>query len=211
MIAAATVCGRIAPAPLGSRLDRQFLERMRDSTGAGLIGAGTVRDADPELRGSGGVMPESRIRAIVSMSGEMPFAERKIFSSAPYPIIFTASNKVDDVKKNVVPYCTVIGLPAGPAGLSMRAALQVLAELGVQSLLVEGGGMLNYACLCEGIVDEIMLTVVPRVSGKRGAASLAAGPAGLGLDAPFFNLELVGVRPAQTGEIFCHYKVIRKR
>jgi diaminohydroxyphosphoribosylaminopyrimidine deaminase/5-amino-6-(5-phosphoribosylamino)uracil reductase len=61
-------------------------------------------------------------------------------------------------------------LPAG-SELELRAGrlsdeLRVLADEGVQSLLVEGGAALAQSLLREGLVDKLILFVAPRIAGS---------------------------------------------
>ena len=206
MISASTVCGRISPAGMGSVVDRRFLEEARAETAAGLIGAGTLRAEDPEMRGPDGQIDPHRIRALVTGSGNIPF-DKKIFSQGPAPIVFSSQEKVAPLTGQLGERARVIGLPAGPGGLSLAAAVRELAGLGVDSLLVEGGAGLNYVCLAEGLVDELLLTITPNLSGDRQAVTLAQGPGPLG--SPFLPLELVSCETSVYGEIMARYKVIK--
>jgi len=99
----------------------------------------------------------------------------------------------------------VVSLPEGVHGLSVRAAISILGQMGASTVLIEGGAMLNYAALSEGVVDEIYHTIAPKISGERGAASLADGPRHLG--EPFLALRLLECHAADTGEVFLRYEV----
>jgi len=205
MICACTVCGRISPAGLAGPADRQLLEDMRDRTDASLIGAGTLRESDPEMRGSDGQLADDRIRAVITASGNIPFRNRRLFQIGPTPVILTDAPQVDMLQNKLGPRAQVRALPAGPGGLSIRAALTALQEMGADSVLIEGGGMLNYAALKEGVVDEISLTFAPRISGDRTARTMADGPGPLA--DPFLELALISCQCADSGEIFVRYRV----
>lgn len=208
LMAASTLCGRISPGVIGSSEDRRFLEQMRHETDASLVGAGTLRDGDPEMRGAGGVLFGNRVRAVVSGSGDFPWKGKKIFQKGPPPIIFTSETAAAFLRRRLKGKAEIIALPPGPHGLSMIAAFEVLRERGVRSLLLEGGGRLNYTCLAEDLVDEILLTLSPRLSGERYGASLVEGPVFLG--DPFLDLQLLSVKQEETGELFLHYKVLKR-
>ena len=208
MIAAATIGGRIGPGLVGSPHDRLFLEKMRAQTDASLLGAGTLREGDPELRGPEGVLPAHRLRSIISGSGNIVCENRKIFMHGPQPLIFTGEENRAGLVEKLGPRAEVVTLPSGTMGLSIRAAIAELGRRGAKSVLVEGGGKLNYACLLEGVVDEILLTITPKLSGDRAAATLIDGPAPLGN--PFVDLALLDCEQAETGEIFCRYKVLKE-
>jgi len=203
LICASTVCGRIGPIVKGSAEDRRRLERMRAETDASLMGAGTLRAGNPEMRGPGGEIRADRIRAIITGSGRIPVAGKKIFSQGPQPVIFTKMTEVPRLEQELGGRGRVIGLPAGPAGLSIGDALAELGRLGAESVLIEGGGKLNHAAFCEGVVDELLLTITPYLSGDRAAASLLDGDGPVGL-----TMEIITCRvSSRSGEIFLHYRV----
>jgi len=208
MVAAETICGRISPAVMGSGEDRALLERLRDQSDASLMGAGTLREADPEMRGSGGVLSQRRIRAVLSASGRLPRAGKRLFAEGPRPLIFTGQEQAAALAAEFADIADVFGLPGGASGLSVQAAIAELGRRGARSVLIEGGGGLNHAALREGVVDEIRLTLTPFVSGDRRAASLADGAAPLGH--PFLPLSLLSCTQGESGELFLHYSV-RKR
>jgi riboflavin biosynthesis pyrimidine reductase len=205
LICACTVCGRISPAGLSGPEDRRRLEKMRDRTAASLIGAGTLRDSDPELRGSGGVLARDRIRAVISASGTIPIHNKKLFQDGPPPLLFTGAKQAAILRDQIGTRAQVVGLPAGPGGLSLIAAINTLQNMGADSVLIEGGGKLNYALLKERIVDEILLTITPKLSGDCQAASVADGPVSLG--DPFLELEMVDCQCMDSGELFVTYRL----
>ena len=206
IIVASTICGRIGPGLTGSPVDRGLLEKMRAATDVSLLGAETLRQGDPEMRGPEGCLLPKRIRGFITESGDIPVAGRKIFQQGVPPLIFTGAAAAAGLRDKVGALAQVVVLPAAPTGgLSLVAALAHLAQLGAASLLLEGGGRLNYACLRQGVVDEILLTLTPKISGDRAGASLCGGPGPLG--EPFLPLTLVSCEPAATGEVFLKYRV----
>jgi len=206
IIAASTICGRIGPGLTGSPIDRGFLEKMRAATDASLLGAETLRQGDPEMRGPGGHLLPQRIRAFITESGDIPVAGRKIFQQGAPPLIFTGEAAAAGLRHRLGALAQVVTLPTDSAGgLSLVAALAHLEKLGAASLLIEGGGRLNYACLRQGVVDEILLTLTPKLSGDQGAAFFCGGSGPLG--EPFLSLALVSCEAAVTGEVFLKYRV----
>lgn len=206
MIAAMTLCGRISPAIMGSGEDRKLLERSRAQTDASLLGASTLRAANPEMRGPGGVLLP-RIRAIISATGDIPIKNKALFAAGPKPLVFTSLDNVAVLRKNMDDKAEVHGLPRDDkGGLLLNAALAVLQKKNVRNLLIEGGGGVNYAALAAGIVDELYLTITPYLSGDVHAPSLVDGPVSLG--DPFLRVQLVSLERSQSDELFCHYKII---
>lgn len=207
MIAAATICGRISPAGFSSIRDRRLLESMRDQTDASIMGAGTLREADPEMRCSGGRLPENRIRAFVTGTGNLPLDNKKVFDSGPRPFIFVPEGKIKEIENKVSGKACIKGIP-GPAGrVSMVEVFKELRLMGAERILVEGGGCLNHFCLKEGVIDEIFLTIAPFISGDRAASSVADSGDKI---SSLMKLELTECNHSrETGEIFLKYRVIK--
>jgi len=213
MIAASTICGRISPVGFASIKDRRLLESLRDHTDASIMGAGTLRDADPEMRCSGGRLPENRIRAFVSASGNIPHDNKKIFMNGPKPVIFVPVDLSAELEKVFEGKAVIKGVSRpGPdsdsdAGISITEVFRKLSEMGAEKILVEGGGGFNYSCLKEGLINEILLTIAPFISGDRSASTVADSKEKI---SSFVRLELIECSHSnETGEIFTRYRVIK--
>jgi riboflavin biosynthesis pyrimidine reductase len=204
LVGATTICGRISPVGHGSLLDRRRLEDIRDKTHASIMGANTLRIEDPEMRGTNGTLPPGRIRAIISQSGSIPIVGKKLFQHGPKPVVFTSRENIFAVQGKIKGKAQVASLPQGSYGLSLHAVIDFLAEKGVESLLIEGGAKLNYSALAQGLVDEIMLTIIPFISGDHNSPAFADGLKCLG--DPFLEFELLSCEPVSTGELFLHYR-----
>ena len=61
---------------------------------------------------------------------------------------------------------------AGKHSLDLPMAVQKLKELfGIQSMLLSGGGIVDWAFLQAGLIDEISLVILPVIDGGTGLAS----------------------------------------
>ncbi len=97
----------------------------------------------------------------------------------------------------------------GKSRLNFTKALQWLREKwNVQRLLCEGGGELNDALFREDLVDEVWLTLCPRILGGRNAPTMADG-AGADSLLHATRLELTSMKRAGD-ELFLVYRVLRK-
>src|SRR5207302_7245671 len=64
-----------------------------------------------------------------------------------------------------------------PGELTLTTALRRLrADHGVSSLLCEGGPTLFGALLQEGLVDELFLTIAPKLTGGGRGPAISSGP-----------------------------------
>jgi riboflavin biosynthesis pyrimidine reductase len=83
------------------------------------------------------------------------------------------------------------------------AVLRELAARGMREVLVEGGGELHFAFAREHLVDDIYVTITPRLIGG-DAPSLLDGRGFLKKN----HLELALVSQRRVGdELFLHYRV----
>jgi riboflavin biosynthesis pyrimidine reductase len=59
--------------------------------------------------------------------------------------------------------------------LGLPSALETLKKLGVNRLMVEGGGTLNFELMRLGLVDEVTAYVAPMIFGGANAPTMADG------------------------------------
>ncbi|MGI0048642.1 MAG: dihydrofolate reductase family protein, partial [Nitrososphaera sp.] len=77
---------------------------------------------------------------------------------------------------------------------------------GLQRVLVEGGGELNWSILRLGLVDELVVTIAPKIAGGRLATTLVEGD-GFDEIVQGIRLKLDQVEQKKTGELVLHYKL----
>ncbi|WP_294238518.1 RibD family protein [uncultured Sphingomonas sp.] len=98
---------------------------------------------------------------------------------------------------------------AGQDRIDLRAVPEILAEeLGVKTLLVEGGGTANGEFLRAGLIDEISMAFCPAIDGAAGAPSLFhSGEEDAEASAPLAGLALTHHEVLPGGEVWLRYKV----
>jgi diaminohydroxyphosphoribosylaminopyrimidine deaminase/5-amino-6-(5-phosphoribosylamino)uracil reductase len=69
----------------------------------------------------------------------------------------------------------VLVLPGDGDSLDLGALLKALAERGVLSLLVEGGGILLGSVFDQGLVDKVQVIIAPMIIGAGEAPAAVAG------------------------------------
>ena len=142
----------------------------RARAGAVLTGIGTLRDDNPRLdvravptsRQPDAVVVDSRLETLPDASIFMP--GRRLF-------IYTAVEDPGRAKVLEDRGATVIRLP-GPGGkVDLAAMLRDLARREVNELHVEAGHKLNGSLIREGLVDELLVYLAPKLLGEgRGMA-----------------------------------------
>jgi riboflavin-specific deaminase-like protein len=186
---AMTADGKIATAnrvvsSFGSRRDHEHLLELRATADAVMSGARTVDSANISM-GTGGLkfqklrlkrgLAEHNLRIIVSGSGSIdPRAE--IFKHNFSPIIILTTQRMSDFSRRRLQGLGTAVKICGEREINFRTALRWLHEKwGVKRLLCEGGGDLNDAMIRAGLVDELHLTICPKVFGGRHAPTIAEG------------------------------------
>jgi riboflavin-specific deaminase-like protein len=163
----ATIEGRSGK--IGSDVDTAMLVGLRTRFDAILIGAGTMRAerygrivGDPAKRARRealGLSP-SPLVAIVSGRLDLPW-DAQLFAEDGEVVVFTANQ--DAEPPAVTPRLEVV---RHSGGVDLEAALAHLShERGVRALLCEGGPRLHSQLWAAGMVDELFLTLAPKLVG----------------------------------------------
>jgi riboflavin-specific deaminase-like protein len=192
---AMTADGKIAFAngkfvPFGSKRDLEHLYELRATADAVMCGARTI-EVTSTILGNGGEkfrklrlkrgLAEFPLRVIVSGSGSInPVA--KIFKKSFSPIVVLTTARIS--KANLTNLRTVADeiKICGKTEINFPAAFRWLREKwNVRRLLCEGGGELHGTLIRADLLDELHLTVCPKIFGGRNAPTIADGKG-------FFNL-----------------------
>jgi riboflavin-specific deaminase-like protein len=218
---AMTADGKIATAnravsSFGSARDHEHLLELRATADAVMCGARTVDLNDINL-GPGSVkfrrarlqrgLAEYNLRVIVSGNGSIN-SRAEIFKHHFSPIIVLTTGRASAAKLRHLRSLADEVKVCGKKEMNFRGALRWLcAKCGVKRLLCEGGGELNDALFRAGLVDELHLTVCPKIFGGRESPTIADG-LGFAKLVGAAQLELQSAK--RTGnEMFLSYSVIR--
>ncbi len=109
------------------------------------------------------------------------------------------------LRRQRIPY-----LIGGKEHADLKGALRKLRKLlGVRTIRLCGGGMLNGAMLREGLIDEIHLALWPMLMGGDRTPTLADCRDLLPDEQPAI-LQLVSAEAQEDGYVWLHYKVRKK-
>jgi 2,5-diamino-6-(ribosylamino)-4(3H)-pyrimidinone 5'-phosphate reductase len=97
----------------------------------------------------------------------------------------------------------------GQERVDLEAVFRSLYEVGIRSVLVEGGGTLIAELLRLGLVDELTIYIAPKIFGGSSAPTLADGDGFLAGQAPGLKLESVEEFDDEGG-ILVHYSIENK-
>jgi len=178
--AAATLDGKIATREgdskwISGEASRRFVHRLRDEVDGVLVGIGTVLRDDPQLtaRTKGGRDP---YRIVLDSQLKIP-EEAKVFGDSPPKVIIATTesapkDKIERLQKRGV---RVLTLESKEGKIDLKPCLSKLAEIGMMSLMVEGGNQVNGSFLDEGLIDKLLLFISPRLIGDPEAPGIFGG------------------------------------
>jgi riboflavin biosynthesis pyrimidine reductase len=97
----------------------------------------------------------------------------------------------------------------GERALDLGLALEILhRELGIERLLLEGGGGSNGAFLRAGLIDEISLAICPAVDGAKGAPSIFdSSDSDASVSAPITAMTLASTEVLEGGAVWLRYRL----
>ncbi len=169
---AQTLDGRLATLDGGSQWISApdslcFSHELRAGHDAVMVGAGTVARDDPRLtvRLAPG---ESPLRVVVDSSLRTPMDAAVLAAGAAGGTVLAVNRRAPDERCREADTlgATVLRLPSDPrGGVDLRALLTRLRDIGVGSVMVEGGAALITALLRERLVDRLAVCIAPKILG----------------------------------------------
>lgn len=205
---AATVDGRATiggvSGPIGSAADTAMLAGLRTRFDAVMIGAGTMRaerygrlvkDREQHERRERLGLPNEPLTVIVSGRLDLPWDASLFTEGGGRVLIFTAS------ETEPPPTATPVEVVRHEGFVDLAEALRHLRrEQGIRALLCEGGPGLHGELEGGGMVDELFLTIAPKLTGGAAAPRIVEGelPA-------VAELELAWLLEADS-ELFARYR-----
>jgi riboflavin biosynthesis pyrimidine reductase len=125
------------------------------------------------------------------------------------PIVVVLTERVSDAHLAGLRRDSVSYIFAGARQLDLGLALEILSrELGIDRLLLEGGGGSNGSFLRAGLIDEISLAICPAVDGAKGAPSVFdSTDAEAGIRAPIRAMTLASCEVLEGGAVWLRYRL----
>jgi 2,5-diamino-6-(ribosylamino)-4(3H)-pyrimidinone 5'-phosphate reductase len=161
---------------ISSKRDLIRVHKLRSKVDAIVVGINTVIIDNPMLNIRfirNRSIPPTRI--IIDSHGRIPLDSKILKSAAKIKTIIVVTKQasrdtIKQIKKSGA-YVIIIGSKL----VNLKKLFRMLYDMGYRKILVEGGGELNWSCLHEGIVNELIITIAPKVLGGRNAITLVEG------------------------------------
>ena len=159
------------PTAISGAQSMKMTHHLRTHHEAILVGIGTVLADDPSLtvRLAPGGQPQP---IIIDTQLKCPVDAR--IMKHPKPPIIVTTKQADAVKKGqlVAQGARVFATAQTASGqVDLRAAMHVLFDLGIHSVMVEGGAQIITSFLTSILVDSMVVTIAPTLLGGLNAIS----------------------------------------
>ena len=176
--AAMTIDGKIATktgdSKLSSKNDKVRIHKLRSKVDAILVGSNTVKRDDPLLtvRHAKGKNP---LRIILDSKANIDHNSQIIKTCKKFPTIIAISKIASRTNVAKLKKYPLEVIESGNKLINIKNLLRILSKKKINTLLVEGGGTVNWEFVKQGLVDEIIITITPYLVGGKNAITLVEG------------------------------------
>lgn len=178
--AAMTIDGKIASKmgdpELSDEEDWREVHKLRTEMDAIMVGKGTILKDNPKLHIKY-FKHKGYYRVVVDSRLCIPINSNVIdFKPEIYPTILCTTENAPLEKIKEFESKNVIVLKAGTGErVDLKKLMSLLLKKEIKSILLEGGGELNWSFIRDDLVDELRLTIAPWIVGGKEAISLVEG------------------------------------
>ena len=154
---------------------RTHVQQLRHQYRAIMVGIGTVLQDDPMLNCR---MQEGRdpIRVVCDSQLRTPLRSKLVQTAGQIPtILATACTEPQKWAAYQEAGCRVLALPDAEQRVALPALMRELAAQEIDSILLEGGGTLNWAMLRHQLVQRVYAYTAPKLFGGRDARTPVEG------------------------------------
>lgn len=182
---------------------RARVQRTRGIYSGIMAGIGTVLADDPMLNCR---IENARdpIRIICDSNLRIPLDSKIVQTAGKIPSILVCRKREEypeEMQKKWTALeqagCEVLEIPGTKEGLDLKLLMKTLGEKGIDSILLEGGGQLNFSALQAGIVNRIESYIAPKLFGGSQAKTPVEG---LGVELPDEAVRLTDPKITQIEE-----------
>ena len=196
---------RLNDSKLSSKDDIIRLHKLRSKVDAILIGKNTLLQDDPLLtvRHTKGKNPT---RIILDSKGTISKNSKIIKTSDKIPTIIAVSKKISKVNLSKLKKLPVEIIISGENSVNLKLLMKKLSTKKIETILVEGGGTVNWEFIKNNIFGELIITLSPYLIGGNDATSLVEGK-GFSKIVNSPNLKLKSVKRLKNHLVINYIKV----
>jgi 2,5-diamino-6-(ribosylamino)-4(3H)-pyrimidinone 5'-phosphate reductase len=211
--AAMTVDGKIATtsgdSAISSRDDLIRVHELRASADGIIVGISTVLADNPRLTvrlARKRVKRKDPARIVIDSKGKIPLDSHILLTASRIKTIVAVTKlaHIDNLRK--IKKTGAIVIVSGSQTVNLKKVFSIIKQMGIRKILVEGGGEINWSLLRLGIVNELIVTISPKIVGGRQATTLVEGQ-GYRRISQGIKLHLKQAQLQNNGELVLHYQL----
>ena len=166
-----------------SERSRLHSHELRNRMSGIMVGINTVLSDDPSLTYRGEHKGKDPLRIIIDSTLKVPFESKVIKYNNNNTIVACVEN-TDLIKKEKLEKMGVkiIETKSKKGKVDLQEVVEKLGKEKIDSILLEGGGTLNFSALKEGIVDKVRFYIAPKIIGGQNSKNSVSGQG-------FYNLD----------------------
>jgi 2,5-diamino-6-(ribosylamino)-4(3H)-pyrimidinone 5'-phosphate reductase len=196
---------------ISSKWDKERVDELRAAADGILVGGKTLLDEHPKLTVKSESLREGRIlrglspnpiKVGVATVADVPL-ESDFIKLGPARVVIFTTNQTSNSQVEILRAHGVEVFVDDTPRVDLNKMMFALKKIGVDHLMVEGGGTLNFELMRLGLVDELTIYIAPMVFGGANAPTLADGLGLMRSDA--IALKLINVEPHEDGGILLRY------
>jgi 2,5-diamino-6-(ribosylamino)-4(3H)-pyrimidinone 5'-phosphate reductase len=212
--AAMTVDGKIATSlgdsKISSKEDLLRVHELRASVDGIVVGIATIVADDPNLTvrlTTKNVRKKDPVRIIIDSTAKIPLNSRILRNAFKIKTIVAVTELASRDTISKIEKTGAVVIVLGKRRVNLKKVLSIVKKMGIKKILVEGGGEINWSFFSLGLVNELIVTVAPKIIGGRQATTLVEGE-GYPKISSGIKLQLKKVQMQINGELVLYYKLL---
>ena len=160
---------------ISGEASRRYVHMLRDQVDGVMVGVGTILRDDPLLTAR---IRKGRDPYLIILDSRLSIPEQsKVIEVSPLKTILITTERAtkERVKKLEEKGVKIFVVDSKAERVNLKSSLSVLGEMGMMSLMVEGGSQVNGSFLDERLFDKLMLFLSPRLIGDNQAPGVFGG------------------------------------
>lgn len=168
------IATRLGDSKLSSKKDRIRLHKLRSKVDAILVGKNTIDRDDPLLtvRYAKGKNPT---RIILDSQGTISVNSKILQTCNKVPTIIAVSKKISKLNLQKLKKFPVEIIMTGENSVNIKSLMNNLSKRKINTILVEGGGTVNWQFIQNNLFDEVLITIAPFIVGGTDAITFVQG------------------------------------
>ncbi|MEX2192893.1 MAG: 2,5-diamino-6-(ribosylamino)-4(3H)-pyrimidinone 5'-phosphate reductase [Nitrosarchaeum sp.] len=168
------IATRLGESNLSSKKDKIRLHRLRSKVDAILVGKNTIHKDDPLLTVRY-VKGKNPTRIILDSQGTISVNSKILQTCNKVPTIIAVSKRISKANLQKLKRFPVEIIMTGENSVNIKSLMNNLSKRKINTVLVEGGGTVNWQFIQNNLFDEILITITPVIIGGIDAITFVQG------------------------------------